>query len=1305
MLRYERYQIALITLGLIATIMLGVFLYRELFPEYRIYQNIYAQLEEFRSTYSGEPAPEFKKGVKQIVFERADRGPEKIDRCISCHLAEQLPHFSPTKISYDINGNIARDADGTPIQIPNEDYIWTKLDQKITELRDRQVNQQLEAAEVNAREKEASRLEALKQVQIGDLTYDVTKTLRMHPLISKETRPLQYHPMDEYGCTSCHSGNGRALTATKAHGPVFDGTYEIEDLGPTPEFIERDAVNDPDFSAIFNYKPSDVLLFQTTPILAGNLIQGSCIQCHKQSSTALQGLSESINRLAGQRQKDANAIQEGFENEKAALLALYKLKQNLLQQGYTDTINELKKKIGDPFLLPKTHESLRAQLTFMEKAKTEKVALHEIHQRLLGMVGSEEALLQLENILDKNADSTALNTFLNDEQNLSQAKGSLFNKWHLINLDKSLLQHVQDAQHSFDQTANDQSVMSAMASDVDWLTQNYRRGQQLYISQACYACHKIAGMARGGVGPDLTYAGENYPWYLKEKMVWPQGSLPTSTMPNMTLDEVELEDLMTFLLAQHGPTKAISEAEYKQAVQLWEGGHKVAWEKPLPPSEVRNLRESMIIFATEGCAACHRLKGFESNVGFSIEKNEKISFENLYEEKEWFRNLFPEEMRGSAIVEAIENNGDEIDRRLADHVRDNSILEEIDQKYPEGIAAFYSNFRFALRAKNHHYNEMAKQASSSEEKNKALEALEQWKARVHRVFMMYIQEYGFGRLIGPRPNWAGVYRSDQWLMEHFRNPTGHVPRSIMPIFPFDDSKFYALTYMLDVLGKRNRQDLHEEWKVFGFNPEEAIEALCSQCHGPFLLGNGPVATWIYPLPKNLRNPQFLRNLTRAHVLDSILHGVKGTPMPPWNETPKDKDHYDGIPVLSKEQATQIVDWLFSSIPGAKVNKGAQDVPKWNYSTKEVIDEMRREGTALKEETSLTESNYFDALPRILPGEEKEGYYIKKKFYTQENISKGRDLFLLNCAVCHGNDADGSGERASIMIEAKPRMLTNLDWLHTRDDLWLLRSIKYGVPGTAMTPWGDQTSSSQRLELVIFIRSLSAEKERRTVLADALYKNFVEEIIQIDNVRAADYSAIADLQKSYEELQKQLRLEQEKSREGAVALYQKQFEIEDQLTQRKKTDDLLVNIRKILESERDFYFNIGNDMISMNIDPPTWNMFIALLNLNNTRFSTHEGKLTYSNPKEKMELIDRLTQQISTELNQEIQEVKKNKAAVEAKAPSSEKDLELHTLSARLTNYLKLNNKLLSGIQEQKHKWQEIKRLYLQFESTNSQKTK
>ena len=96
------------------------------------------------------------------------------------------------------------------------------------------------------------------------------------------------------------------------------------------------------------------------------------------------------------------------------------------------------------------------------------------------------------------------------------------------------------------------------------------------------------------------------------------------------------------------------------------------------------------------------------------------------------------------------------------------------------------------------------------------------------------------------------------------------------------------------------------------------------------------------------------------------------------------------------------------------------------------------------------------------------------------------------------------ESAPNMQDAKPRMLTNLDWLETRDDLRLLRSIKYGVPGTAMTPWGDLTSSLQRLKLVLFIRSLSKENLEREELARTLYKAFGYADMFIEDTRVKEY---------------------------------------------------------------------------------------------------------------------------------------------------------------------------------------------------------
>jgi len=1366
-MRSERYQIALIALGVISTALFAYFLYREIYPEYKIYQEDYVALEDFRSTYTGEPPPTFKLGVKQIVFEREDKGPAKIDRCTSCHVAVQLPHFSPTKIAYDVNGNIVRSIDGTPVQTTNEEYVWAKLDKKIAELTDSKVNEQLtqqgEAATATARENEAQKLVALKTAQVGHQTYDVTKVLAMHPLIGKETRPFEFHPLEEYGCTSCHSGNGRGLTTEKAHGPVFDGQYEVEFMGPKPEFTEKDEENDPRFAKVFNDKPGDALLFQTTPILVGHLIQSSCIQCHEQSSAALQGLADTASSLAQQRIKKVNAINEGYQNEKEAVLTLVELKGLIKQEGLQNAVASLKKKEENPVNLPKQRGYFVQQLQFLQKhspqdhRQQQNTILQQIDRQLTGMLGSQKVVDSLESTLaHASSAQDGLDQFLTAQQDNPEATGSLFDKLKAINLEKALLKHIEATQNSLSHVANNESVATAMTSDIDWLTKNYHRGQELYLSQACYACHRIAGMTRGGVGPELTQAGNNYPWYLKESIVWPQADLRTSTMPNFVLDHVELEDLMTFLLGQKGATAAVSQTEYKRAVQEWEAGRKMPWEKPIPSSDIHDLRYGMTVFATQGCAACHRLKGFDANVGYAIEKDGKPTFDRLYQEHAWFQSLFPEELPGTSLVLALEDNAAMIDQRIVDNVRDGSILDELEEKHPEMIEALYANFRFASRAKNHEYQTAISKAKSPQEKQRAEARLKQWQERVKRVLMMYVQEYGLGRLICPRPNWSGVYRSDEWLMEHFYNPTGHAARSIMPVFPFDESKFLSLTYMLDVLGRRNRDTVRAIWDHKGFQPDQAYHLYCSACHGPYLQGNGPVATWIYPIPKNLRNAEFLRNLTRDNAIQSITHGVKGTPMPPWGESPGPKPDYDDTPVLTSDEIVKLVDWLFSSLPGAG-SRGAEAIPKWQYQPQDVIEELKREGNKLKTDqkhskeeseegkgnqgvlamlastfrTRMTLPSYvrhhtfsrmyaagwlqsdldllipkeiyyaslepqvsmksssetsvndiFDVQPNPIPGEEKYVYYIKKKYYTQENLEKGENFFELNCAACHGREADGSGARASIMFDAKPRMLTNLDWIKTRDDMRLLRSIKYGVPGTAMTPWGDLTSSLQRLQLVMFIRSLSAEKEKRDALSSALYGAFGQNVSAVEGLRIKEYPALIDLQNEYTAAKAATQAFTEdspKALKAKVASYQKQLEIQEKLQKAKARDQLLIDLKSALSKEKEIYQGIGNDMIASEAEEAIWSRFLEMVSLNQKRFVFEDGKLLAPNHEESDKKLQTLIEEITAILQKQEQQINQEIGITQGKFPSQQREEELKSLQANLSSIGKMKNKLLSGI--------------------------
>lgn len=1337
------YQLLLIILGVIATVLFGIFVYREIFPEYKLYQNAYVQLEEFRSTYTGEPPPEFKVGVKQIVIPRDDKGPETIDRCISCHVALQYEHFSPTTVARDINGSIRFGTDGIPLKEANENYVWARLNQKIIDLRDENVLEHLKKegneSAVKKRLAEAEELEALKTVHVDEQIYDMTKVLQMHPLIGKETRPFEFHPLETYGCTSCHNGNGRSLVTDRAHGAVFDGQYEEEYQGPKPTFLETDPDNDPSFAHVFNHKPGHRLLFQITPLFVGGLMEAKCVQCHQPTSAELQRTYEDMENIANRQKKQYDLFSKGINQEVKALVTLVDLRSSILNEGYESTLKKMKTRVEDPGLTTLQADAVQSQIDELQRLEekdgdNQQKIIQALDLEITEFVGSTTVADQVAQALkssNKNAQD-ALEQFLVEQGQKETLQGSLFAKVAALNLIRETAQHLKDTQYPLESIIQDESVVSGMKSDVDLLTQHYQKGKELYISQACYACHRIAGYARGGVGPELTLEGMSYPWFVKESLVWPQADLKTSTMPNMKLDHEELENLMTFLLAQRNDNKNTSSMRTSTQLKEWEEGKKQTWEEPLPPSQIRNVRNSMQIFVVEGCASCHRLNGFDSNVGFVLEKREHTPAE-MEKEKEWFQSLFPEHILGSELVTNIEKNQKEIDKRLSDQVRENGLLEEIDKKHPHSIEALYSNFKFALRAKNSEYAKKAEFEKDPQRKDEILKELADWKKRVRMVLMMTIQEYGLGRQIGPKLNWSGVYRSDQWLMEHFWNPQSHIPRSIMPVFPFDDSKFQALTYMLDVLGQKNREEIAQRWKTEGFNPAEAVQLLCAQCHGDYLQGNGPVSEWIYPIPKNLKNAVFLRNLTKEQAIRSITHGVKGTPMPPWGETPEDKPFSnEGAPVLTGDQIDQLVDWLYKDIGNTKVFLPTQEGIKWQYEPEDVMKELQKEGDLkkIKEQKSknpsksdplqlnkaenewkifMTDGEGLYAAINPMPIQKKneeplqdispvfeiepmpglppdiKGYYIKKELYTPENLKAGEDFFVLNCAVCHGKEGDGGGTRAAAMQDAKPRMLTNLNWIDSRDDLRLLRSIKYGVPGTSMTPWGDLTTSFQRLQLVMYIRSLTLDKKLQEELTNQLFQTFKPTLEALERARAVAYNDLEKTRADYFIVKKKRQDEaQHVERTGSStkelsSLYENELELQKQTKAAEELDDKYTELIRTINKKEELYLLLGKSFIAAYGHTPHFNQFLELVAQENPFYLFDNGKIKISEKNEE-KIITLRNQLLTTLQNREI-DLLEQAEVLKGKKPTPEIKERLTNLELESTNQKKLTREFLSTLNQ------------------------
>lgn len=1206
------FQYVLIALMIVVGAFFSIFFYRELFPEYRIYQNAYVALEQMRASATQTEPSAFAFGIKQIVLPQPNNGPEIIDRCISCHVALDVEAYSPTKLKKDLNGVIMRDQHGVPIKVPNDQYVFNLLDKAIED--------------AQSDPYKLTQLEALNSFDLGERTINMRKVLAMHPLMGREERPFQFHSPEEIGCTSCHNGNGRALTTDKAHGPVFDGTYEPSFEGHEQFFLEKDPKNDPPFSKVFNNKPGHTLLFQTTPLFVGGLLEANCIQCHLSTKELME--HQKTGEVQQSLHLDQKLLEGALESDEKALQDLMFLQNQIGASGVAATLSQLTQMAADPKLPKTTRSQLRQQKKWIEKLtqavppELQKRAVEaEIHIALLELLGTPEAI----DAIKKLDLGTPYNQAIDQEkikEALNTGKGQIYQHTEAL----------KKIQNSTTQLQEGSKELTA-SSEFDRLTPVYRLGEEEFFWQACYACHRIDGLSRGGVGPNLTQEGFGYPWFIKLKIRWPQGTFTTSRMPNMHLDHRELEALTTFLLAQKGKRPVVSDIDYKTEVKAWDEGKKRPFEEPLPPSEIHNLHRGMTIFATEGCAACHRLRGFNSSVGFSLEAQPNSSWEELQTEREWFSTHIPElvgssDISGSLLAQRLQQHADSIDQHIVANAKQTGLLDELNQKHPELLLSFYSPFAYAMRAKNHELHG---------------QALKAWQDRVQRVLMMYIQEYGLGRLIGPRLNWSGIYRSDAWLMQHFYDPAGLVPRSLMPSFRFDDTKFAALTYMLGELGRKNLAENRLRWKNEGFKPQAAYELYCSQCHGPSeRRDEAPLLQWIYPIPKSLRNNTFLNNLTRPRMIESILHGVKGTPMPPWGETPSDKAFINNQPVLNESEVEQLVEWLMRSLPGSSKH---QSIPKWEYSPEDVLKDLKREKDPLRvhstsvwndangpllalslgdiaylgsaeEEKPLTVESLFDMRNNpVAGGTDAQGYYIQERFATPENIAAGQRFFLEYCAVCHGAEGGGDGPRAAEMYESKPRILTNIHWIDTRDDLRLLRSIKYGVPGTSMIAWGDATSMLQRLQLVLYIRHLSAQLQARDELAQALYIAFESPSQQIELLRAKRFAEIAALQSKQAQLHLARQALEAQSpglnQEKATQTYQDEQLVKAELEKLRQEDTPYTQLIHLLAEEQRLDEAMGNFLLNSRADPRVWHQFIGHVRAQEGQLRVVDGKLILS----------------------------------------------------------------------------------------------
>jgi len=90
-----------------------------------------------------------------------------------------------------------------------------------------------------------------------------------------------------------------------------------------------------------------------------------------------------------------------------------------------------------------------------------------------------------------------------------------------------------------------------------------------------------------------------------------------------------------------------------------------------------------------------------------------------------------------------------------------------------------------------------------------------------------------------------------------------------------------------------------------------------------------------------------------------------------------------------------------------------------------------------------------------------------------SIARGKELYAINCQMCHGVTGEGNGPIAAFLIKFKPANLTS-PLIKAFPDGQIFITITNGVP-ERMPPLNENLTVSERWDVVNYVRTLNKAK--------------------------------------------------------------------------------------------------------------------------------------------------------------------------------------------------------------------------------------